>query len=114
MLMLRLVPLTEVTPGGFPPLRYQVTVGVGIPSTTHLKVIVCPTSFSKSLEGDDVILGGAVLRKKGVHYIEDHYREEAKQMHTLNSDGGLTWVGGYNTEQNTPHLKCQTVCHCRY
>ena len=69
-LTLRLLPLTEVTPGGFPLLRYQVTVGVGIPSTTQVKVTVCPTSFSRSSDGDDVILGGAVLRKEGVQHIE--------------------------------------------
>ena len=67
MLTLRLVPLTEVVPRGFP-LWYQVTVGVGIPSTTHLKVTGCPVSFSKSLEGDIVIVGRAVLREGGMHY----------------------------------------------
>ena len=66
----RLVPLTEVVPRGFPPLWYQVTDGVGIPSTTHVKVTDCPTSFSRSSEGDIVIVGGAVLRQRGMHYIE--------------------------------------------
>ena len=70
VLMLRLLPLTEVLPRGFPPLWYQVTVGVGIPSTTQVKVTGCPTSFSKSFEGDIVIVGGAVLREGGMHYIE--------------------------------------------
>ena len=82
VLMLRLGPLTEVTPGGLPPLWYQVTVGVGIPSTTQVKVTVCLISFSRSLDGDDVILGGAVLRKEGVHYIEGDYREEALNKYT--------------------------------
>ena len=72
MLMLRLVPLTEVMPRVFPPLWYQVTVGVGIPSTTQVKVTLSPTSFSRSLEGDIVILGGAVLREGGMHYIEGY------------------------------------------
>ena len=69
MLMLQLVPLTEVVPRGLP-LWYQVTVGVGIPSTIQVKVTDCPTSFSKSFEGDIVIVGGAVLREGGMHYIE--------------------------------------------
>ena len=112
VLMLRLLPLTEVTPREFPPLWYQVTVGVGIPDTSQVKVTVCSTSFSRSLEGDTVILGGAVLRQRFMHYIECDYREEAK--HTLNSDGGLTWVGGYATEQDTAHLKCHTVGHLWY
>ena len=67
--MLRLVPLTEVVPCGLP-LWYQVTVGVGIPSTTQVKVTDCPTIFSKSLEGDIVIVGGAVLREGGLNYTE--------------------------------------------
>ena len=69
VLMLRLVPLTEVLPRGLP-LWYQVTVGVGIPSTTQVKMTLSPTSFSKSFEGDIVIVGGAVLREGGMHYIE--------------------------------------------
>ena len=40
VLMLQLPPLTEIIPRGFPPLWYQVTVGVGIPSTTQVKVTV--------------------------------------------------------------------------
>ena len=64
MLMLRLVPLTEVVPRGFP-LWYQVTVGVGIPSTTQVKVTDCPTILSRSSSGDIVIVGGTVLREGG-------------------------------------------------
>ena len=40
-------------------------MGVGIPDTTQVKVTLSPTSRSRSLEGDIVILGGAVWRKKG-------------------------------------------------
>ena len=67
VLMLRLGPLSKVTPRGLPPLWYQVTVGVGIPSTTQVKVTLSPTNFSRSLEGDIVILGGAVLKQRSVH-----------------------------------------------
>ena len=70
MLMLRLLPPTEVVPLGFPPLWYQVTVGVGIPSTTQVKETLSPTSFSRSSEGDIVIEGGAVLREGCIHYIK--------------------------------------------
>ena len=71
VLMLRLVPLTEVVPRGLPLwFWYQVTVGVGIPSTTQVKLTLSPTSFSRSSEGDIVIVGGAVSREGGVHYIE--------------------------------------------
>ena len=68
VLMLRLGPVTEVTPSAFPPLCYQVTVGMGIPSYHTSEYDSLPTSFSRSLEGDIVILGGAVLRKEGVCY----------------------------------------------
>ena len=61
--MLRVFPLIEITPPALScaPLWYQVTVGVGIPATTQVKVTRCFTSRSRSLEGDFVIPGGAVL-----------------------------------------------------
>ena len=65
--LMRLLPLTEVIPDGFPPLWYQVTVGVGIPSTTQVKVTLSPTSRSRSSDGDIIIVGGAVLRQGGMH-----------------------------------------------
>ena len=60
-----------------------------------MKVTLSPTSFSRSLESDIVIQGGAVLRKVCViKTVTRMTREEGKQIHTLNSDGGLTWVAG--------------------
>ena len=68
--MLRVFPLIEITPPALScaPLWYQVTEGVGIPDTAQVKVTLSSTSFSRSLEGDIVIPGGAV-RNKDLHYI---------------------------------------------
>ena len=49
-------------------LWYQVTVGVGIPSTTQVKETRSFSSFSRSLEGDIVILGGAVYKWKDIKF----------------------------------------------
>ena len=55
--MLRVLSLIEITPPALScvPLWYQVTVGVGIPDTTQVKVTDSPTSRSRSVEGPDVI-----------------------------------------------------------
>ena len=53
--------LIEITPPALScaPLKYQVTVGVGIPDTTQVKVTDCPISCSRSKGGFLVTTGGA-------------------------------------------------------
>ena len=53
--------LIEITPPALScaPLWYQVTVGVGIPDTTQVKVTDCPISCSRSKEGFVSIIGWA-------------------------------------------------------
>ena len=48
------------------PLWYQVTVGVGIPDSTQVKVTDCPTSCSRSKEGFLAIIGWAKHGEKVV------------------------------------------------
>ena len=60
--------LMEITPPALSctPLWYQVTVGVGIPDTTHVKVTDCPLSCSRSKEGFLAIIGWAKQGEKVV------------------------------------------------
>ena len=60
--------LIEITPPALScaPLWYQVTVGVGIPDTTQVKVTDCPISCSRLKGGILVIIGGA---KQGVRKV---------------------------------------------
>ena len=69
-------PLIEITPPALScaPLRYQVTLGVGIPDTTQVKVTRCFTSCSRSLDGDFVIPGGAVWNGKKEFCVMADYK----------------------------------------
>ena len=60
--------LIEIVPSALSctPLWYQVTVGVGIPDTTQVKVTDCPLSCSRSKEGFLAIIGWAKQEEKVV------------------------------------------------
>ena len=53
--------LIEITPSALScaPLKCQVTVGVGIPDTTQVKVTDCPISCTRSKGGFVSIIGRA-------------------------------------------------------
>ena len=117
--MLRVFPLIEITLLALSctPLWCQVTVGVGIPSTTQVKETRSFTSFSRSLEGDIVILGGAVCKKKDKNFVLRQIITFIGFLlaPTLNCNGSVTFDEWISTCcKSTAHFKCHTVGSFRY
>ena len=75
--MVRVSPeiILSLSPSSRSPLKYQVTVGSGLPSTEHWKSIGTPVNTSVSSPGEATMTAGSVGMEDMIH-VREHVTQE--------------------------------------